>query len=130
MSKRVHCGYCHITPGRLRVRVSGIKQNREAARSLELLMLSQPGITSVRANPVTGNVLVVFEPDATSHEFVLQSLADLGHFPVISETREHSAPEIEDALATLGLNIGVSIAKVALKQALKGSPAAIILELI
>lgn len=129
MGKQINCGYCHVTPGRLRVRVTGLKQNREAARSLELLMHSQPGIGAVRANPTTGNVLVEFDENATSHELVLQSLADLGHLPLISEGPQ-AETKTDDALAALGYSLGMNIAKVALKQALKGSPAAIILELI
>lgn len=120
-------GYFHATPGRLRVRVVNLKDRVASARSLEVLLMSQPGIKHVRANPITSNVLVSFDQDTMSHEDVLQSLADLGHLPVLSEEQAIGA---DDRLCELGICLGMTIAKKALKQALKGSPAALFLELL
>lgn len=129
MSSNRYSDYCHVTPGRMRVRVTNLRNNREAAKSLQVLMASQPGIKHVCANPVTGNVLVLFSPDVLACEDVLKSLADLGHYPgaarPIARTSTIS-PEIENQFS----EIGVRIAKVALKRALSGSPAAILLELL
>ncbi len=58
MSRALDNGYYHATPGRLRVRVTGIKKKKDVSKSLELLLASQPGISHVRANAITGNVLV------------------------------------------------------------------------
>ncbi len=127
MSQTIHTGYYHATTGRVRVRVTGIRKRRDAARSLEILMLSQPGITFVRANPLTSNVLVRFDEETISHDAVLQSLADLGHLPVISETRQ-DRPEACDRFCEVGVALGRKVAKAALRQALRGSPAAIVLE--
>lgn len=129
MSTRVCDGYYHATPGRVRVRVSGIKERRDVARSLEVLLLSQPGISQVRANPVTGNVLVRFDCRAMSHTDVLKGLADLGHVPLIA-TSKREMDELDSKLCEIGLCVGAKLAKAALKQALRGSPASIILELL
>lgn len=128
MSKEIFAGYCHITPGRLRVRVSNLKNRQEAAKSLEVLMVSQPGIKHARANPVTGNVLIRFDSKLASCESVLESLADLGHLPILDQ--KESAPQYDSALCDLGMCIGKNLVKVALKQALGTTSAAILLELI
>ncbi len=132
MSKETCAGYHHVTPGRMRVRVTGIKGERQAARSLEVLLTSQPGITHVRANPLTGNVLVRFDEEAMTSGDVLQSLADLGHLPLLSETSDRQAEQdaTDSKLSEIGISLGKTLAKAALKQALGASPAAIILELL
>lgn len=129
MADNIRNGYFHATPGRIRVRVVNLKDRVASARSLEVLMMSQPGIKHVRANPVTSNVLVKFDQDVMSHEDVLQSLADLGHLPVLSERQEQES-NVDDRLCELGICLGMTIAKTALKQALKGSPAALFIELL
>lgn len=129
MSKQTCAGYHHVTPGRVRVRATGVKGNRQAAKSLEVLLHSQPGITFVRANPVTGNVLIRYSEDAMTCGDVLRSLADLGHLPLLSANQaENDAADTR--LSELGIGLGKTLAKTALKQALRGSPAAIILELL
>lgn len=125
MATACHNQYCHVTPGRVRVRVSNLKNNREAASSLQVLLVSQPGIEHVCANPVTGNVLVTFDRSCLTHLDILQSLADLGHFPMKSAAPTGSAV-LEPQLS----EIGMKIAKVALKQVLSGTPVAILLELL
>jgi len=59
----------------------------------------------------------------------MQSLEDLGHFPMISGI-ESDYDQNMDALSEIGMNIGKNLAKVMLKEALRGSAAAIILELL
>ena len=129
MSKQiVNNGYYHATPGRLRVRVTNLKNRADTAKSLEVLMMSEVGVKHVRANAVTGNVLVAFDERMTYHRAVLESLADLGHAPLICE-REQDCAEAE-AMADLGVTLGKHLAKAALKRAFVGSPAMILLELL
>jgi hypothetical protein len=122
-------GYYHATPGRLRVRVSGLRGNVQAARSLEVLLMSEPGINHVRANSTTGNVLVQFNEDALSCCDIMQDLADLGHMPILTESQSQEGA-FDARLRAVGVSLGKTLAKAALKQALRGSPAAIILELL
>ena len=120
-------GYYHATRGRLRVRVTNLKNRKDQARSLEVLMMSEPGVTHVRANPMTGNVLVCFEEKTTYHGAVLQSLAALGHLPQICEIVDD--PEAE-AACDMAIELGKQLCKSALKRALEGSAMMILLELI
>lgn len=121
-------GYYHATPGRLRVRVTNLKNRTESAKSLEILIMSETGVKHVRANPVTGNVLVVFDERMTYHRAVLASLANLGHTPLICQRVECEAEA--DAMCELGMTLGKQIAKAALKRAFVGSPALLLLELL
>jgi copper chaperone CopZ len=119
--------YYHTVPGRLRVRIAGLKGCDEAARSLEILLRSIPGTTYVHASPLTGSVLVKFDERALSHDDIVGALEDLGYLPEISERCEELAP---NRLHDIGFTIGVGIARAALKQALRRSAASIILELL
>ncbi len=124
-------GYCHITPGRLRVKVLGIKDKPDAAKSLQILMHTIDGVKTVNANHVTSKVLVTFDPNLTTHENLLKGLSDLGYYPLLTEKTE--AVKVErssELLAELGLNIGKAIAMAALKQALKSTPAGVIIKYI
>lgn len=121
-------GYYHATPGRLRVRVTNLKNRAKTAKSLELLLMSEAGVKHVRANAVTGNVLVVFDEGMTYHHAVLQSIADLGHTPLVCEQARDCAEA--EAVCDLGVALGKQIAKAALKRALGGSPALLLLELL
>lgn len=120
-------GYYHATRGRLRVRVTNLKNRVKQARSLELLMMSEPGVKHVRANHVTGNVLVCFEEQTTYHRAVLQSLAALGHVPQVCQIIDD--PEAE-AACDFAIELGKQLAKSAIKRALVGSPVLILLELL
>lgn len=52
----------HLLPGRLRMPVPGLLGNRRLGLRLERALATLPGIRSVRANPDSGRVLVLFDP--------------------------------------------------------------------
>jgi cation-transporting P-type ATPase I len=64
-------------PGRLRIQLSGWPAER--ARATESRLRDLPGIRVVRANPLTGNVLVLFDPNATNEHSVLDAVSGLQH---------------------------------------------------
>lgn len=69
MSQHVH----HV-PGRLRIRFPGLKRN---ARELQLAVAaleSLPGVRSLESNPVTGSVLLYYDPAITSAPAILAEL--------------------------------------------------------
>lgn len=123
-------GYYHATPGRLRVRVTNLRNRSRIAKSLEVLIMSEPGVKHVRANHITGNVLVVFDERITYHKAVLAALANLGHRPLICEKGQDCAEAEVDAICELGVSLGKQLAKAAIKQVLVGSPALILLDLL
>src|SRR5438067_2547768 len=60
------------TPGRVRVHLRGWKGDRP--EQLTARLGGVPGVLGVEANPLTGNVLIRFDPRATSEEVVLAAL--------------------------------------------------------
>lgn len=60
--------YVHHLPGRLRIRVAAIKGNTTRARGLESILQAKEGVATVEANPLTGSVLIHYDPAATTGE--------------------------------------------------------------
>jgi copper chaperone CopZ len=71
--------YLHVTGGRLRIKIPQVKNSRKAALKIELFLRSINGITSVKANPLTGNVLVLFDSDDIKHEDVVETIKKHGY---------------------------------------------------
>jgi len=53
--------YVHKLPGRIRIAVPGLKQNRKLSEQIADSLQSAAGVTRCLANPVTGKVLVEFD---------------------------------------------------------------------
>ena len=71
--------YIHTLPGRLRVKVPQIKRNAAKAASLRTTMMGLPGVRDASANPTTGNLLVIFDGEAASHDTILAAIAEAGY---------------------------------------------------
>jgi ATP-binding cassette subfamily B protein len=53
-------------PGRERWYVDGLEDNPRLAAAVELVLRTEDGIEEVRANPITGRVLVRYRPESVS----------------------------------------------------------------
>ena len=71
--------YIHALNGRLRIKVPEVKGLPVKAVGLEGALRNTDGITSVRANPTTGNVLVLYDPERIRQHEVLSALQRLGY---------------------------------------------------
>lgn len=60
----------HLLPGRVRLKVPGLKKNRNLAGAMSALILEIPGVSWVRANPLTGNLLVYYNPVQINHSLI------------------------------------------------------------
>jgi hypothetical protein len=58
--------YVHHVPGRLRIRIPEVKGNSAEASSLERRIRAQRGVKSVQTSPLTGSVLVHYDPATAS----------------------------------------------------------------
>lgn len=58
--------YLHVLEGRIRIKIPEIKQSRAHARRVEMLLKNLDGVDHVEANPVTGNVLILFDSQVLS----------------------------------------------------------------
>src|SRR5206468_2879347 len=84
----------HTVPGRVRIHVPALAGY--GARSVEAQVRHVPGVRGVEANPLTGNVLVRFDPRATTARAILDALGTPGPGP---EGSEPGRQRVEGALA-------------------------------
>jgi copper chaperone CopZ len=71
--------YSHATPGRLRIKVPQVKGSQANGQKVERALKRIRGVNSVRANPLTGNVLVLFDSDSLTHKDVVDILVMQGY---------------------------------------------------
>jgi copper chaperone CopZ len=72
--------YLHTLAGRLRVKVTAVKGSPQKAEGLERQFRVYGGITQVTANPVTGNVLILYDAQQVSQKEILDILKERGYF--------------------------------------------------
>lgn len=72
--------YCHQVPGRLRVKSPRLKGNPEAGNALQGLLQDLPGLLETTVNPLTGSLVVTFDPARLRGEQILERLTEHGHF--------------------------------------------------
>lgn len=91
----------HHIPGRLRIKSSLIKGNRNAAESMRAFIQSVNGINSVAVSPITGSAVITYARDVVTVQDILEELVRY-EFPFGQGTRpEHPAdmsPEIAERL--------------------------------
>ncbi|MDJ0734471.1 MAG: cation-translocating P-type ATPase [Nostocaceae cyanobacterium] len=74
--------------GRARYKVDGLYKSQPLKKLLEFKLKTEQGITKVCANPLTGNLLVIFHPDYSVHE-----IASLIEGIVLEhKTQSHKSP--------------------------------------
>jgi Ca2+-transporting ATPase len=69
--------YCHILDGRIRIKTPEVKGSHAMAGELESQLSKLNGITHVKANPLTGYILVLFDSQLISHYQVFAVINDL-----------------------------------------------------
>jgi hypothetical protein len=72
-------GTIHALEGRLRVKVAGVKGSVERARDVErTLRRACSGIEKIDANPRTGSVLILYDPDETAQWEIIAAVGRIG----------------------------------------------------
>jgi copper chaperone CopZ len=75
----LHLDLAHHLPGRLRLRSALFKGNARASEETQRHLAEIRGVTSARANPTTGSVLLEYDPDVISPSKVSDVLAAHGY---------------------------------------------------
>jgi copper chaperone CopZ len=97
----------HLLSGRVRYRVPKLINNPQAKSEVEETIAGVEGITEVRANTVTGSVLVTFRQEKIDYRLILAALAKVLELDkAISETPHSRLAEGLDDLGG-GLNRAV-----------------------
>jgi len=84
--------YVHHVPGRLRVRVPGVKGNLEEAVWWEKRIRAQRGVKNVQASPLTGSVLVHYDPATASVSTLSQMMLCSAGTETVSRALSASPP--------------------------------------
>lgn len=71
--------YIHEVPGRLRVKIPGLKRNFDLADELRLLLREKQGINSLEVNALTGSIKINFDESKVTSAALLNLLSMEGH---------------------------------------------------
>jgi hypothetical protein len=112
------CGRVHVLPGRLRVRLAMIKRAPRVAAQVERLLRRQPGVTEVIANPVTGSVLIYYDPRRTDPEVLLARVEMYD----CTDCPEPPMDPLLELYKRLGKAAGKELVKLALARVLPWGP--------
>ena len=109
--------YTHAIPGRLRIKIPQVKGSEMHAQKVERVLKSIEGVNSVKANPLTGNVLVLFDSESLTHADVIEILVQQGY---IKNRKDSSRSQRTAAERLLHPEyIGKAVADVALQTAVE-----------
>ena len=70
--------YVHALEGRLRIKVPEVRGSTDTAREVESRLRALPAVDQATANPITGNVLVLYDPRRITHAQIVDSLQSWG----------------------------------------------------
>jgi len=86
--------YIHILEGRIRVKVPEVKGDPVNSALVVRIMHQLQGVTQVHANPMTGNVLVLFDATRIRPEHLIQALQAHGYLtrPEVTSLQSAASP--------------------------------------
>lgn len=98
----------HTTPGRVRYHLNKLYRCEALKQHLEVYLFQYPGITNVKANTLTGNILIHFELELSADrvkEFIIKVAQTYHHQDSSSHTQQQNddwyALEVDTVLAQL-----------------------------
>jgi hypothetical protein len=112
--------YCHITPGRLRVKTAKIRQNAGEAEKVRVMLRAMPGIETVSVNALTGSITVMHSGSAAESESILSVLKDEGYVKDLQVAGEGDPP-MESFLSRFGATVGKVVLGAVVEKAFEGS---------
>lgn len=96
--------YCHHVPGRIRVKLPDVKREPAVADRVEEILKGVAGVTAVKVTPLTGSVVILYNPGQTAHGRILSVLQDQGLFdPSQAVTNDE---HVQAAVADVGMRLG------------------------
>jgi copper chaperone CopZ len=73
---KIAAPYLHRVNGRIRVKIPAVRRSPARAREVERELLGFPGVQETRANPTTGNVLILYDDERVDEAAILRLLED------------------------------------------------------
>ena len=111
--------YVHSLEGRLRIKIPRVKGAAGQAQEVERQLRQSLGVEYVSANPITGNVLILYNPGLTSQDDILSSLKVLGYLsqPGPEMVRRIGSPSTQPGMVEkVTATVAASLMEVALTR--------------
>lgn len=93
----------HSLPGRVRLKLDGLRRNPVLAQTLEQRAAAISGVLAARANPLTGSLLIHYDcrliPSLGALEQRLEALDAVlpgPTFPAVPETGDDDSPRVKE----------------------------------
>lgn len=74
----VSSAYLHALDGRIRIKLAGVKGSPATASLVEERLGRSGGVVDVKANPITGNVLIIYDPARVKQATLMEELRPFG----------------------------------------------------
>ena len=97
--------YLHVLDGRVRIKLPQVKGAPQRALAVEQLLLGLDGVTDVTANPITGNVLVLFTSAVIGQHDILAALQKTGYL-----RDDHAAAQGRESLISMVVHSAIELA--------------------
>jgi copper chaperone CopZ len=111
--------YFHNVPGRLRVKIPILKSRPIRIKAVEDLLLNLDGIEHIQTNPLTGSVIVNYDPGLLHPQQIIQCLTDHQYF---DESKVITHDElVQRAAAKAGRKVGKMVFGWALSKTLEAN---------
>jgi copper chaperone CopZ len=111
--------YVHAVEGRLRIKVPEVKGAPLKAREIEGHLTLCPGVEEVSANPITGSVLVLYNPRLIGQEEVILAFKEIGYLEENAPKANRGAggnPSHESTIARVTTAVASTLMEVALSS--------------
>lgn len=116
--------YYHEVPGRLRVKSPVLKGDHVQCKSVQDFLGQHDGVQAVSANPVTGSVVVNYDPKVASSGAIKEILAQKGYFR--PEKAVTSEKYITDSTGKIGQLVGKVVLSACVEKMFEGSALSLI----
>jgi copper chaperone CopZ len=116
--------YLHDIPGRLRIKIPGLKRNTENAWEIQEVLKNLSGVSSIAVNIVTGSVVVNYDPEFVSSTAILTCLSREGYIDLAKAIAGQESGG--ETLGSVGRVASKALLGFALDRALQGSPLSIL----
>lgn len=120
--------YIHHIPGRLRIKTPHVKRNSRLAEIIKNVLWPLQGLRTISINPLTGSIVVEYDPIRANPEELLETLKRACYFDE-SKAVTHDQV-IHTAAASVGLFLGKTVCNAVLGTALEESGFSVIAALI
>jgi hypothetical protein len=110
--------YIHALDGRLRIKLATVKGSPTTAVEIEGRLRCYPGIIHVSANPITGNVLILYDHQKLAQHEVLETLRTLGYLRQLAAANGNAGGAYPSQ--SLGKILADTLARTTMELAVQG----------